>query len=373
MSGTDEASGYGLSDVRAAGAAAAPVLAYRPRWPEGFRGKLGLIGCGGIAEYHLRAYRALGLEVAVVCDRDRARAERRRDEFYPEAAVTTEWREVVRRDDVAVVDAALHPEPRVAVVAEALRAKKHVLSQKPFALDLGDGERLAALAAEHGVRLAVNQNGRWAPHFSWMAAAVRAGVIGEVASVDFSLQWDHTWTAGTPFEEIRHLVLFDFGIHWFDIATQLLPGWRAERVTASVARASFQTMKPPLLAQVAMDGAGAQVRMSFNGHVRHGQRDTTVICGSHGTLRSEGPSLSEQRVWLETAAGRAEVPLEGTWFTSGFQGTMGELLAAVAEEREPTNSAASVLPGLATCFAAMASADTGGVPVAPGTVRRAAG
>jgi predicted dehydrogenase len=44
-----------------------------------------------------------------------------------------------------------------------LRAKKHVLSQKPFVLDLDTGARLADLADEMGVKFAVNQNGRWAP------------------------------------------------------------------------------------------------------------------------------------------------------------------------------------------------------------------
>ncbi len=58
--------------------------------------------------------------------------------------------------------------------------------------DLDVGERLVALAAEHDVKLAVNQNGRWAPPFSYLTAAVRSGLIGEVASVDFTLQCDHT-------------------------------------------------------------------------------------------------------------------------------------------------------------------------------------
>src|ERR1019366_1123063 len=142
-----------------------------------------------------------------------------------------------------------------------------VLSQKPFVLDLDVGERLVALAAEHDVKLAVNQNGRWAPHFSYLTAAVRSGLIGEVASVDFTLQWDHTWTAGTPFEELHHLVLLDFGIHWFDMTARLFQGRRPERVWASVARTTFQKMKPPMLAQVGVDYPGAQVRLSFNGHV----------------------------------------------------------------------------------------------------------
>ena len=251
----------------------------------------------------------------------------------------------------------------------ALAKGKHVLSQKPFVLDLAIGERLANLAAEKNLKLAVNQNGRWAPHFSYLAAAVRAGVIGEVASVDCTLQWDHTWTAGTPFEEIHHLVLFDFGIHWFDIVTRFAPGLTPQRVSATVARAPFQKMKPPILAQAVIDYPGAQVRLAFNGHVHHGQEDRTVICGSRGTLRSFGPSLSEQTVELHTAEGRMKAPLEGTWFTNGFQGAMGELLCAIEDDREPTNGARDNLGSLALCFAALASADAS-QPFAPGAVTR---
>jgi len=369
MSQPDQPSGYGLASTASGGAIAAPELPYLPPQPRAFRPKLGLIGCGGISEYHLRAYRAMGLDVAALCDREPARAERRRAEFYPRAAVTADYREVLRRDDVPVVDVATHPAERVEIIEAALRAGKHVLSQKPFALDLGVGERLVALAAEQGRRLAVNQNGRWAPHYSYLAAAVRAGVIGEVASVDITMHWDHLWTTGTPFEEIHHLVLFDFGIHRFDIVTRFLSGRQPTRVTAAVARTTFQQMKPPMLAQVAIDYPGAQVRLTFNGHVQFGQEDRTVICGARGTLRSAGPSLSEQTVEVHLAAGRATPRLEGTWFSNGFQGAMGELLCAIEENREPANSARDNLGSLALCFAALASADSGR-PVIPAEIRR---
>ena len=367
MSENQPAGSYGLSAAGAGGVMAAPVLAYLPPRPRAYRPKIALIGCGGISAYHLRAYREMGLDVVALCDRDPARAEKRRTEFFPGAAVVSDFHDVLRRDEIEVVDVALHPEGRVEVIEAALRARKHVLSQKPFVLDLAVGERLVALAAAQGVRLAVNQNGRWAPHFSYMAAAIHAGVIGDVASVDFTLQWDHTWTAGTPFEAIHHLVLFDFGIHWFDLAARFMGGRRPERVWASVARTVGQKMKPPMLGQVGIDYPGAQVRLNFNGHVQHGQEDRTVVCGCRGTLRSFGPSLSEQALTLHTAAGQASVPLDGTWFSSGFQGAMGELLCAIEEGREPTHSARNNLSSLALCFAALASADAG-VPVRPGSV-----
>ncbi len=348
---------YGLSDTTTAQTFIAPVLDYLPHAPRGYQPRIGLIGAGGISEYHLRAYKKAGWEVSAICDRTLDKAAARAREFYPDAMVTTDYRELLARKDIDIIDATPHPAARVFIIEEVLFAGKHVLSQKPFVLDLAEGERLAAQATRLGLRLAVNHNGRWAPHFSYMAAALRAGLIGEVASIDFVLHWDHTWTAGTSFEAVEHLLLFDFGIHWFDIATVFMRGELPTRVYASERRTSFQKMKPPFLASVIADYAsGAQVRLNFNAHVQHGQQDSTTITGSHGTLRASGPGLNEQRLWLHTAEGNAEVPLQGCWFDNGFAGTMGELLCAIEENREPSNCAQSSLAGLRFCLVALESA-----------------
>lgn len=350
---------YGLSDTGSANTMAAPALEYRPPGPRVYRPRIGLIGAGGISEYHLKAYQRRGWEVVAIADRTLSKAEARALAFAPGAFITTDYRAILARDDIDVIDATPHPDARLRIIETALNAGKHVLSQKPLVLDLADGERLASLAEEKRLKLAVNQNGRWAPHFSYLAAAVKAGIVGKVASIDFILHWDHTWTAGTSYEEIRHLLLFDFGVHWFDIATVLMGGALPQRVYASVQRTSFQAMKPPFLASVIADYEGAQVRFNFNAHVRHGQEDRTIVAGSHGTLRASGPGLNEQRVWLWTQAGQCEVPLEGCWFDSGFEGAMGELLCAIEDNREPAHSARENLKSLRFCHAALQSADTG--------------
>jgi len=369
MSSAPSNPGYGLSARDAGSALVAPALPYLPPLSRRYRPKIALIGCGGISEYHLRAYRSMGLDVVALCDRDPAKAEKRRREFYPDAEVFRDASEIFKRYEIEVVDLALHPGERLDAIEAALNAGKHVLSQKPFVLDLADGHRLAALAESKKLKLAVNQNGRWAPHFGYLAAAVAAGTIGEVASLDFTLQWDHSWTSGTPFENIHHLVLLDFGIHWFDLAAHLMRGRTPHRVWASVERTAFQAIKPPMLAHVAIDYPGAQVRLAFNGLVVQGQEDRTVVCGSRGTLRSAGPSLSEQSVTVSLPEGHCSPALEGTWFTHGFQGAMGELLCSIEEDREPSHGARNNLDSLALCFAALASADTGR-PVVPGSATR---
>jgi predicted dehydrogenase len=259
---------------------------------------------------------------------------------------------------------------RLPIIREAIESGKHVLSQKPFVLDLADGEELVKLAEEKGVKLAVNQNGRWAPHFSYLRQAVAAGVIGRVTSLDFNLQWDQTWIKGTSeFESIHHLILFDFAVHWFDITTCIMAGQTPTRVMASAIRYDEQVYTPPALASAIIEYPGAQVRMSFNAHTTLGEEDVTTVVGTKGTLRSRGPGLNEQpemEVYLEE--GQCRVPLESCWFEAGFQGTMGELLCAIEEDREPNNSAKSNLKSLELCFAALAAADSG-QPVTVGSVR----
>ncbi len=360
---------YGLSQILPADAIAAPRLPYEPPRPRTYCPRIGLIGTGGISEYHLRAYRSMGLNVVVLCDLLRERAEARRREFFPEARVVTDHRDVLRMEDVEVIDVATHPEQRGEILEACLAARRHVLSQKPFVTDLDEGQRLVDLAESRGVLLAVNQNGRWAPHFSYLRQAVQRGVVGPVSSVDFSLHWDHTWTQGTPFEQIYHLLLYDFAIHWFDITSVLLADRAPQQVFASVRRAAYQQIQPPFLVQVVINYADAQVRMAFNALVAWGQEDRTTVVGRDGTLRASGPGLNDQQVQLWTAAGTARAELQGCWFENGFQGAMGELLCAIEEQREPVHAARGNLRGLELCFAAMASADRQ-QPVRPGTIRR---
>jgi predicted dehydrogenase len=347
----------------------APQLPYQPRDPLEYRPGIALIGCGGIAKWHLTAYRRARYRVVALCDVDGSRAEQRRNEFYPQAAVTDDYDEILTRDDVQIVDITTHPPERPPIIEAALRAKKHVLSQKPFVLDLDIGEQLADLADEMGVRLAVNQNGRWAPHWSYLREAVRAGLIGPLDAVHCDVHWDHTWVRGTAFEHVYHLILYDFAIHWFDLVTSLLGPAGFRRVYASAMRSATQTIVPPLLAHASIECASAQATLIFDAHTQVGRLDRTLAIGNLGMIRSEGASSETQRVELVTAAGVARPRLKGTWFPDGFHGTMGELMCAIEERREPTNSARNNLASLALCFAAVASAERG-QPVVPGTVRR---
>jgi predicted dehydrogenase len=348
---------------------AAPALDYRPPRPEGYRPRIGLIGCGGITSFHLEAYRRLRFPVVAFCDVDTSRAAERRDQYTPQAEVYREAADVLARDDIDIVDVATHPRERETILAEAIRAGKHVLSQKPFVIDLQVGRKLVAAARRRGVLLAVNQNGRWAPHFSYLRQAIAAGWIGDVAAVDISIHWDHSWVRGTPFERIPHLLLYDFAIHWFDILHCLTPGHRPLEVAVQLFRGPHQSIRPPLQANVAVRFRDLLATLVLNGNARYGACDRTVVTGTQGTLVASGRDLNHQRVSLYTDQGVASPRLQGSWFTSGFQGTMAELATAVAEQREPSHAGRDNLQSLQLAFAAIAGADWQ-KPVKVGSVQR---
>ena len=222
------------------------------------------MGCGGITKHHLTAYQNAGLSVTAFCDIDRGRAKQQRDLYFPDAQVFDDYQDLLRDDEIEVVDIATHPPQRLAIIEAALRAGKHVLSQKPFVLDLAEGQRLVEIAEQKGVKLAVNQNGRWAPHYSYLRLAVRAGLVGEISSAHLSVHWDHSWVQGTVFEAVHHLILYDFAIHWFDLLSCFFGDRLPKRVYASTARSATQPVEPPLLAQALIEYDQGQACLLFD-------------------------------------------------------------------------------------------------------------
>jgi predicted dehydrogenase len=344
--------------AKAAAEVGAPDLPYRPPMPRDRGQGIALVGAGGISAAHLDAYARYGLSVLAICSRDLERARARRGAYFPAARVTDDFDSLLRDLNVSVLDIATHADVRLDLMRRALNADKHVLSQKPFVDNLKDGHELVELAARRNLKLAVNQNGRWAPHLAYIREAVHAGLIGEVTGVHVEIRWNHGWIAGTSFEAMEDLILWDFGIHWFDFLASVI-GDRARLVHATTARAAGQSARPALLAQALVAFDGGQASLVFDGATRYGARDSTSVIGANGLASSQGPDLGHQAVELHTEAGVARPRLTGAWFNDGFAGAMGELLCAIEDGREPLNSAGGNLASLKLCQTALRSVRTG--------------
>jgi predicted dehydrogenase len=135
---------------------------------------------------------ASGFEVAGLCSRRQERVEAAAQKVGIAAGdTTTDWRSLVARDDIDVVAVCtptpLHHEQTVV----ALRAGKHVLCEKPVALDTDQARSMYETAAETGRVTAVNFEGRWLRERLRVWEMVREGYLGDpyvgrvVTSADF--------------------------------------------------------------------------------------------------------------------------------------------------------------------------------------------
>ena len=86
------------------------------------------------------------------------------------------------------------------------------------------------------------------------------------------------------------------------------------------------------------------------------------IHGTEGTIRGS-VLLDSDFVELDRDGGVTRYELEGAWYPDGFAGALGELVSAIAEDREPFNSARHNLLSLRITLAACASAAEDGRPV----------
>ena len=354
-----------------------PIVDYRPSFPEGVRAGIGIVGCGGIVRSsHLPSYERYGQRVVGVYDPAPEATAGVQAEFGVEN-VFNSLDDLLEHPEVDVVDVATHPAVRPDLIRRAFAAGKHVLAQKPLALDLATARALVEEGEEQGLTLAVNQNGRWSP--AWRAATLllREGVVGDVVAVTHLFHHDYSFTLGTVFDEVEHLVLYDYSVHWFDITRCWLEAKTPTRLRAGEYRTPNQPAesKQPWGTWATIeyeDGSSAMIR-GVGSAATSRPRKLFWIHGSEGTLRGSilgsGNLPGTEHLEVERAGETHVVELEGTWATQGFAGTMAELLTAIAEDREPFNSARHNLLSLELTFAACRSAEQDGAPVALTSIR----
>lgn len=135
---------------------------------------------------HLRALRAAGLPVVALVGRDPRKTQERASRFgVPHAS--TRIADALRLPGVQAVTIATPPHTHAAIALAAIRARKHVLCEKPFAKDLREARRLLAAAEKAGVVHLLGTEFRWATGQALLARTVASGRIGRPRIATFLL------------------------------------------------------------------------------------------------------------------------------------------------------------------------------------------
>ena len=120
--------------------------------------KVGIIGCGGIAnQKHLPALsRRTDVEIVAFCDIIEERAVKAAKEYGVEGAlVCTDYKELLARKDIDVVHVLTPNKQHSFITVDALESGKHVMCEKPMAINSAEAKKMLDAAKRTGKKLTI--------------------------------------------------------------------------------------------------------------------------------------------------------------------------------------------------------------------------
>ncbi|GII23141.1 Gfo/Idh/MocA family protein [Planosporangium mesophilum] len=201
--------------------------------------RIGMVGYAFMGAAHSQAWRTVNrvfdlpaaARMVAVCGRDAAAVAAAADRLGWEESVT-DWRALVARDDIDVVDICTPGDSHAEIAIAALAAGKHVLCEKPLANTVEEARAMvdaAQAARAHGVRAMCGYNYRRVPAVVLMRQLVADGRLGEIRHVRAAYLQD--WIVDPQFPLVWRLqrdkagsgALGDIGAHIIDL-TQYVTG-----------------------------------------------------------------------------------------------------------------------------------------------------
>lgn len=265
-----------------------------------------------------------GAHVAAVGSRDAGRAARLAEELGA-AAAHGSYAALVDDPQVQAVYVATPHAQHAAVVELALRAGKAVLCEKPLTHDLGETERLAALARGTGTFLMEGMWMRFNPLVQQLAELVRSGGLGQVRSLHASFGfvapadpahrlWDPALGGGA---------LLDLGVYTVDLARLLLGEVTDLHLTGSHAATGVDAEQALHLRHA----GGAQALLDTSLVAR--LPGTALVVGSGGWAELSPSFHAPTRLRVQQS-GQDVVEHEIPDRTAGFVGELEEVARCVA-------------------------------------------
>ena len=325
-------------------------LNYLPRLPRNRSYGIGCIGAGFImADCHLVAYRQAGFHPIAI-------ATRRREQAEAVAArhqiphVDADYRELLNRPEVEVVDVAVPPDAQLDVIREIVRHSDHIrgiLAQKPLGVDYVQAREIVRLCREAGIVLVVNQNMRYDQSIRACRSLLDRNELGTpiLATIDMRaiphwMPWQSRqgWVT-LRIMSIHHLDTFRY---WFGDPVRVFASVRPDPRTTfahedgiclyilEYANGLRATSCDDVWAGPANEGAAADIGIRWRVEGTTGMARGTIGWPSYpertpSTLDYTTTASSE---WIKPRWNEV-------WFPDAFVGPMAELLCALEDGTVP--------------------------------------
>ncbi len=283
--------------------------------------RVALLGTKFMGKAHSQAYRNVNMyfsdapkvEQAVICGRSPEETEQAREAFGWQEA-STDWKAVVARDDIDIVDVSTPGNMHCEMVLAAAEAGKQIVCEKPLANTLQEAERMVAAVESAGVRHLLMHNYRRVPAVALAKRMVDDGRIGKI--YHFRARYLQDWALSPGLELVWRFdaklagsgALGDLGAHVIDLGRYLC-GEVAELAATSE---TFIKQRPveagsSEMADVTVDDAAALCVRFANGAIGtieasrfapgRKNHNTFEINGSKGSLTFDLENLNNLKFY----------------------------------------------------------------------------
>ena len=202
--------------------------------------KVGVIGCGGIANgKHLPSIKSLGnVEIVAFCDIIKERAEKAKVEYgTPDSAVYTDYQELLKDESIVAVHVCTPNRSHSFITVDALHAGKHVICEKPMAINSAEAKKMLDAAKETGKVLTIGYQSRYSTDSSYLKKACDNGDLGEIyyaKALALRRRAVPTWGVFLNEYEQGGGPLVDIGTHALDLTLWMMDNYKPKMVVGSV-------------------------------------------------------------------------------------------------------------------------------------------
>ena len=203
--------------------------------------RIGIIGCGGIANgKHMPALKKLpDVEMVAFCDIIEERAVKAAKEYGVEGAkVFTDYKELLKLD-LDVVHVLTPNRQHSFITVDALEAGKHVMCEKPMAINTVEAQKMLDAAKRTGKKLTIGYQNRFRPECLYLKKCVEAGDLGDIyyaRAQAIRRRAVPTWGVFLDEENQGGGPLIDIGTHALDLTLWEMNNYEPAMVVGSVFR-----------------------------------------------------------------------------------------------------------------------------------------
>lgn len=181
--------------------------------------RIGVIGAGAISRRgHLPVWKKIpNVEVKAIVDLDGNLAKSVKEEFQIKDSFSN-YEKILSDSNIDVVDICTPPSTHHGMILAALKAKKHILVEKPMTLSLNEAKEVYQAVKKSGITLCVIYNYRYFPVVAKVKKRLNKGYLGRIVTIHGSglAQFPVSWTRATwPYHYGG--TLYDFGPHLIDL------------------------------------------------------------------------------------------------------------------------------------------------------------